>query len=139
LSHRYVSASNATRAAYHIEQLKYGENEEPAVELLARYSNRPELLRPLADVLRRSEAYVPVQDEQVKSRRRTWSVRERLAPQDVHDLVDLFMAGTPKTQLAAKFGISLSTVKRLLRKIRHGEAARTLAHLLAGACQGGRK
>jgi hypothetical protein len=88
------------------------------VELLAAYSNRPELLRPVADLLRRVERHEPEQEEEVKSRTRTWSTRDRLAPGDIDALIELFLDGTPKTQLAVKFAISLSSVKRLLRQHR---------------------
>jgi DNA-directed RNA polymerase specialized sigma24 family protein len=88
------------------------------VELLAAYSNRPELLRPLADVLRRVEPHEHERDGEVKSRARTWSTSDRLAPAGIDTLIELFLDGTPKTQLAAKFGISLSSVKRLLRQRR---------------------
>ena len=43
-------------------------------------------------------------------------VRERLSDQDVDDLVHRFRAGTPKHKLASYYGISLSSVKRLLKK-----------------------
>ncbi|HLM22625.1 MAG TPA: hypothetical protein VK390_14015 [Propionibacteriaceae bacterium] len=35
---------------------------------------------------------------------------------EIQELADLFVVGTPKIELAARFGISLSSVKRLLRQ-----------------------
>lgn len=42
----------------------------------------------------------------------------RLSPDDVRQLVKSFRTGTPKHVLAHCYGISLSTVKRLLRRHR---------------------
>jgi hypothetical protein len=45
-------------------------------------------------------------------------VRDRLTPDDIMQLVDRFCGGTPKRVLAAEYGISMSSVKRLLRRHR---------------------
>ena len=89
------------------------------VDLLASYSNRPELLRPLADVLRRVERAGAEPDaayREDKERHRTPSRRRRLEPHEIESLIELFLAGTRQTDLAAKFGISLSGVKWVLRQ-----------------------
>jgi hypothetical protein len=44
-----------------------------------------------------------------------WSERHRLSEADVAELVGQFAAGVTRTALVEKYGISLSSVKRLLR------------------------
>lgn len=39
-----------------------------------------------------------------------------MSPDDVQIIIDLYRAGTIAKDLAVKFGISLSSVRRLLRK-----------------------
>jgi uncharacterized protein (DUF433 family) len=46
------------------------------------------------------------------------SVRDRLSEADVREIVRRFRAGEPKHRLAAEYGMSLSTIKRLLRRHR---------------------
>jgi DNA invertase Pin-like site-specific DNA recombinase len=89
------------------------------VDLLAAYSNRPELLRPLAEVLRRVERAGAEPGAAYKEERpltQTPGRRRRLAPDEIESLVELYLAGTRQTDLAAKFGISLSGVKWVLRQ-----------------------
>jgi DNA invertase Pin-like site-specific DNA recombinase len=43
-------------------------------------------------------------------------MRDRLSDEDVSKIIELFQAGAAKQMLAAEFGISLSSVKRLLRE-----------------------
>jgi hypothetical protein len=43
---------------------------------------------------------------------------DRLSEADVREIVNRFRAGTPKHKLAADYGMSLSTMKRLLRRYR---------------------
>lgn len=50
------------------------------------------------------------------SRPRQWSMSDRLSPDEVQTLIDLYRTGTIAKDLAVKFGISLSSVRRLLRK-----------------------
>jgi DNA invertase Pin-like site-specific DNA recombinase len=86
---------------------------------VAAYSNRPELLRPLTDVLRRvnlARAEPEAAYKEEKGRTRRPSRRRRLAPDEIESLIELFLAGTRQTDLAAKFGLSVSGVKWLLRK-----------------------
>jgi hypothetical protein len=51
-----------------------------------------------------------------------WRIRDKLTPADVQTLVQAFVAGTPQPELAVRYKISHSSVKRLLRK--HGVRAR---------------
>jgi Helix-turn-helix domain of resolvase len=50
----------------------------------------------------------------IRSRR----LRGRFSLEDVHTMIDLYMSGTTAKQVAEKFGVSLSSVKRLLHQ--HG-------------------
>jgi hypothetical protein len=43
---------------------------------------------------------------------------DRLSEADVQEIVERFRAGDPKLRLAVAYGMSLSTMKRLLRKHR---------------------
>jgi hypothetical protein len=45
-----------------------------------------------------------------------WRICDRLTAEDEQALAASFRAGTAKHQLAERYGISLSSVKRLLRK-----------------------
>jgi hypothetical protein len=96
----------------------HGWSNDSLVDLLASYSNRPELLRPLADVLRRVEMAGAETDAAYKEERRpqTSTRRRRLAADEIETLIELFLAGTRQTDLAAKFGLSLSGVKWVLRQ-----------------------
>jgi hypothetical protein len=91
------------------------------VEVLRRYSNRPDLLGPLIEVLRRIIQDGDNEDEPggVKSREGgSLRASERLSAADVCNIVDRFRAGVPKHRLATENGVSLSTMKRLLRRHR---------------------
>lgn len=50
--------------------------------------------------------------------RQPWQVLDRLSAHDVETLLQAFHAGTPKWQLAEMYGISLTSVKRLIRRSR---------------------
>jgi hypothetical protein len=51
---------------------------------------------------------------------RQWRVGDRLSEADVRLLVTAFESGTPKWKLAEQYGISESSVKRLVRRHRAG-------------------
>lgn len=89
------------------------------------YSKRGDLavdLRKLTDQLTcacRDEQ--PEQQQSVQTvggTRRTDLLEDRLSQADIRELVSAFQSGTPKWKLAEQYGISLSSVKRVLRK--HG-------------------
>lgn len=89
------------------------------VEALRRYSNRPDLLGLLLDVLRTIEERDRQDEPGVSSTGcggGSAPVRDRLSEADVREIIDRFRAGTPKHRLAAQYGVSLSTLKRLLRR-----------------------
>lgn len=46
---------------------------------------------------------------------RRWRVADRLAEEQITALIDGFVSGTPKHVLAKRYGVSLTTVKDLLR------------------------
>jgi hypothetical protein len=88
------------------------------VEVMRRYSNRSDLLEPVLDVLRRIKAGDQedepggVQSRQVDSLRPS----DRLCEVDIQEISERFRAGEPKLRLAVEYDMSLSTIKRLLRK-----------------------
>jgi uncharacterized protein (DUF433 family) len=51
--------------------------------------------------------------------RQPWQVSDRLTVQDVEALLQAFHEGTPKWKLADKYGISMASVKRLIRRNRN--------------------
>ena len=92
------------------------------VDLLRRYSNRPDLLEQLrtAGVILSGDGHggntgAEVATEGVVRSRR---LRDRFSPQDLQAMIDLYRSGTTAKQVAEKFGVSLRSVKRLLHQ--HG-------------------
>jgi FixJ family two-component response regulator len=93
------------------------------VELVRRYSNRPDLLYDLETLmssLRRATAGgAPEQRLSVSSTGRLgrqWALSERLTEDQEQKVVDAFLAGASKPQLAREYGISPKSVQRVLRK-----------------------
>jgi hypothetical protein len=95
------------------------------VDVLARYSNTPGMLRDLrtlCTVLAETgdQADEPGlsgntgQGRLITSRQ----VTERLSPTDIKSLIDLYLAGTTARALAERFKIGTTSVKKLLRE--HG-------------------
>jgi hypothetical protein len=98
-------------------------NKKCLVELVRRYSNRPDLQERLAEARSRaSQRHGQEPDSQVVTlgarAPRTWRVRDRLTDADVQALIGEFLSGTPKRVLAEHYAISIGTVKNILRK--HG-------------------
>jgi hypothetical protein len=92
------------------------------VDLLHAYSNRTDLLVDLEEAARRlGQALGSTESDQARSVRtlapgfRKRQVAYRLGEVAVAQLVARFGAGTAKHKLAEEYGISLSSVKRLLR------------------------
>lgn len=87
---------------------------------MRRYSNRADLLGPMLDVLRRIETNDRTDEPGGIESREPGAVRprDRLDESDVREIIERFRAGQPKHRLAGEFGMSLSTMKRLLRKHR---------------------
>ena len=94
------------------------------MELLRRYSNRDDLLKPLVSVLERISEEPPVTEEEARlvsadgPTSRAWHVSDRLTSADIKDLVTSYRAGSTIRVLAEQYDISTSSVKRLLRE--HG-------------------
>ena len=90
------------------------------VEVAGRYSNRPDLLEQLRRVAAivsdggqddGAGAKVPMECL-VGSRR----LHDRFSSEDLQAMIDLYRSGTTARQVAEKFRISLSSVKRLLHR-----------------------
>lgn len=50
--------------------------------------------------------------------RRKWRIKNRLSEQKIAELIAAFLAGTPKRELATRYGIGWQSVKNILRE--HG-------------------
>ncbi len=93
------------------------------MELLHRYSNRPDLLNPLVSVLEKIKNGTLDEDEPNLAPVRgneagVWRVVDRLSPSDVLTLIESYQAGSTARLLAEQYSVSTATVKRLLRE--HG-------------------
>jgi hypothetical protein len=94
------------------------------VDLVGAYSKRRDLADRQARTLERLHKAQAQTDEHSVSVRSTgrsqqqWQVMDRLSEADRRLLVQAFKGGTPKWKLAEQYGVSLSSVKRLLRKHR---------------------
>ncbi|MEV6013755.1 hypothetical protein AB0M29_44390 [Streptomyces sp. NPDC051976] len=94
------------------------------MDLVRRYSNHPEVAADLVASLKALHAErgrVEVGRVNITSTGRAPSrgrVVDKLSDEQVSALIGEFHAGTIRKELAAKYGISLSSVTRLLRK--HG-------------------
>lgn len=92
------------------------------MELCSRYSNRDDLLEPLVSVLKKinedPSASEP-EDQLVSadgSTPKAWRVTDRLSSSDVAGLIDSYRAGHTVRDLAERFKLGTTTVKRLLRE-----------------------
>lgn len=92
------------------------------MELLRRYSNRPDLLGPLVSVLRRIKDPTEDGHETVTTiEGRTASpdyVPYVLAEDNIRELIDSYRSDTTAKALAERYGVHTSTIKKKLRK--HG-------------------
>jgi hypothetical protein len=102
-----------------LASLRWRSHWSDVVEVVRRYSNRPDLLGPMLDMLRRIENGDQADEPGVCSTGRgtgSAPVRLRLSEADVRDIVTRFSTGVAKHRLATEYGVSLSTMKRLLRR-----------------------
>ena len=102
------------------------------VDLIGSYSNRQDLADTLVSAvtqLRKAQARPGEQVSSVRSAQspRGWRVGDRLSAADTEQLVAAFTAGTSKRKLAERYGISESSVKRLIRQYRASKPSRGLA------------
>jgi DNA invertase Pin-like site-specific DNA recombinase len=91
------------------------------VDLISAYSKRRDLADALvsaATQLRQAQAAAGASAPSMRSAvsHRRWRVGDRLNQDDQKQLVATFAAGTPKWKLAERYGISESSVKRLIRR-----------------------
>ncbi|MCA1604092.1 MAG: helix-turn-helix domain-containing protein [Acidobacteria bacterium] len=54
-----------------------------------------------------------------------WSMHDRFSDEDLQAMIDLYVSGATRAQVAQRFGISVSSVKRVLRE--HGVHKRSAA------------
>lgn len=94
------------------------------MDLLAAYSNRSELREQLQQVTVILSKEAKQDDgpdsstdgEEVCSATRWWSLRERFSPEDLQAMINLYRSGATARQVAEKFDIGLTSVKRVLRE-----------------------
>ncbi len=84
------------------------------VRLLSAYSNKFTQLESLCELLSNC-ANTPTQPRKVEMTAQPWAIRHRLTPTQINDLVTAFQAGTHQKDLAERYGISLYSVKQLLK------------------------
>lgn len=87
---------------------------------MRRYSNLSDLVKSVQKVVQRIEENDQQDEPGVHSTGQGGGlvpVRERLSEADLSELVMSFRAGAPKHELATRYGISLSSVKRVLRTL----------------------
>jgi hypothetical protein len=92
------------------------------VGVIRRYSNRPDLLeqlRKVAAILLDSRqddgTGAKVAAERVVRSRR---LRDRFSLDDLRVMIDFYKSGTTAREVAEKYGVSLRSIKRLLRQNR---------------------
>jgi hypothetical protein len=95
------------------------------VGLIRDYSKRPDvshdLKRARYQLDKAIKADEPTKRQSVSStgrKPRVWGMEERLSPETITALIADYRAGSIGKEIAEKYGISLSSVRRLLRK--HG-------------------
>lgn len=88
------------------------------VSLLVRYSSRPDQLRLLLNVLRRIEQGDQADEPSVRPAEPRPRGLTSLTDEDVRQLMASSRAGTTRRKLVERYGISESSVNRLLRKYR---------------------
>ena len=97
------------------------------LDLLSAYSNHHDQIEGMEHVLCRiaanDQSGLPGQVPS-GSPSRSRSVVDRLSPADIESLVARYRSGVKLKRLADDYGISISTVKRVLRK--HGARRRTI-------------
>ena len=94
------------------------------MELLRRYSNRPELVKPLRAVLKRLSAPGDCKpttgssepSEPAHAPSEPWRLRERLTEAQIDQLIAEYRAGATIKEVAARYGLGTTTIKRLLRQ-----------------------
>jgi hypothetical protein len=92
---------------------------EGAPELIPYYSNTPDLLSDLRLTLQAVTETTDQEDDPdlpLHPSDRPWRVQDRLSEEDIQTLIKVFQVGMSKPALAARYSISLSAVKRLLRQ-----------------------
>jgi hypothetical protein len=95
------------------------------VELLRRYSNRPELVRPLRALIKRlstKDGASPTTggepSDPAHSPSGPWRLPDRLSEAQIEQLIAEYRAGATIKAVAEHYGFGTTTIKRLLRQRR---------------------
>lgn len=90
------------------------------VELLRRYSNRPDLLKPLVRVMEKINNPTHESNEKVTNTYgRTASpnyTRKILTNQEIQDIITTYAAGTTAKVLAERYDVHITTIKKKLAR-----------------------
>ena len=91
------------------------------MEICRRYSNRPDPLGSLINLLQKIKNGTPDDHEQdlvsvSGNTANVWRVSDRLSETDVRTLLDAYRTGTTTRTLAARYNVGTSTIKRLLKE-----------------------
>jgi hypothetical protein len=111
-------------------------NQRPTTcDLIEAYSKRRDLVDVLVSVVRQLRQAQAQRGEPTFSVRSTpsprqWRVGDRLNEADVARLIADFTAGTSKRKLSEQYGISESSVKRLIRQHGASKPSRGLANVI---------
>ncbi|WP_410626444.1 helix-turn-helix domain-containing protein [Amycolatopsis sp. cmx-8-4] len=86
------------------------------MDLAGRYWNRFDLLKQLERLA--LAAALAAKTRRATPERQGWSVADRYTPEELTAVIDLYRSGAKAADVAEAFGLSVSTVQRLIRK--HG-------------------
>ncbi len=89
------------------------------VDLAGSYWNRSDLLKQLRKVTQlAAQALLSPRSSDQATSRRGWSVADRYSPEELAEMIELYQSGKTAVEVSRASGISVSTVRRLVRK--HG-------------------
>jgi hypothetical protein len=98
------------------------------VDVVRAYSKRHDLLDDLGRAVRRlRNAEVtdgldgPISVRSANRFGRKWALTGRLTPDDLREIAECVRAGVPKDAVAKRYGISLSSVQRVVRRQREAD------------------
>jgi DNA-directed RNA polymerase specialized sigma24 family protein len=87
------------------------------VDLAGCYWNRPDLLKQLHRLTQAAaQALVSGRSSNNTAPRQGWSVADRYSPEELAAMIDLYQGGKTAAEVAHACGVSVSTVRRLIRK-----------------------
>ena len=87
------------------------------MEIIGHYSNTHNLLTHLRRTIEAVTTMITEDDQpDITPPGQAWRIRNRLSPADLNQLVDSFRQGTTIAELTARYGISRTSIRAILRK-----------------------